>query len=209
MSPNGTINPGRSPCDQAGSPSVNCRESSYLDHNNVYVRRRCNNGWCGIIYAYLFEVDSPGGSSHCLGHRYDWEHVAVWTYEGEVQYVAASAHGGWQVREKADVLFDGAQHPKIVYHKDGWSTHAMRFAKRGDDDVENHYGEWYYGGLIDYYGFPSAELRDAVTDTDWGKATPCIRDDAWSDVLEAAHGRFDIPGFDVSLDDEETTVRPC
>lgn len=91
VSPDGTVNPGRDTCDAVDSPSQNCHEPSYLDSNNIYVRSRCNNNWCALLYGYYYEVDA---SSTCGGHRHDWEHVVVWTEGGVARYVAASAHGG-------------------------------------------------------------------------------------------------------------------
>ena len=170
------------------------------------------------MYAYYFEVDAISGDRSkplCgtplanYGHRHDWEHVVVWAQGDQVRYVAASMHGGWEVRVAKDVPFEG-RHPKIVYHKTARSTHAMRFANIPEDDnpVENHYGRWFYGGLIDYYAFPSNELRVVVTDTDWSKAAPNIRDNGWPDVLKKSMGNFVIPGFDVNVDEEGSNNRP-
>jgi len=39
------------------SASSDCRDASDLDNNNVYVRSRCNNGYCVHIYDYYFEKD--------------------------------------------------------------------------------------------------------------------------------------------------------
>ncbi|WP_231510071.1 NPP1 family protein [Streptosporangium roseum] len=44
-------------------------------------------------------------------------------------------------------------HPKIVYHKDGGSTHAFRSANAADDALENHAGGWFYPRLIAWNGY--------------------------------------------------------
>ena len=31
-------------------PADECRKKDRLDNNNVYSRKRCNNGWCAIMY---------------------------------------------------------------------------------------------------------------------------------------------------------------
>ena len=55
------------------------------------------------------------------------EHIVVFVQGDEAKIVAASAHGDYDTKNAADVRWDGT-HPKIVYHKDGGSTHAFRFA---------------------------------------------------------------------------------
>ena len=80
----------------------------------AYARSSCNNDWCGYIYDYYFEKDV--GIEHFadpVGHRNDWEHVGVFVYKGVIKIVAASQHGGWDVRAAQDVRFQG-DHPKIV-----------------------------------------------------------------------------------------------
>ncbi|MFI7054264.1 hypothetical protein ACIBLB_19560 [Streptosporangium canum] len=44
-------------------------------------------------------------------------------------------------------------HPKIVYRKDGGSTHAIRFADAADDAVENHVGGRFYPRRIGWNGY--------------------------------------------------------
>ena len=52
--------------------------------------------------------------------------------------------------------------PKIVYNKDGVSTHDFRFANAGDDKIENAKGIWIRGALVDWNGFPSTAIRDKM-----------------------------------------------
>lgn len=201
----GTLNPGRDPCDQMDGPSAGCREPGDLDNNNVYARTRCNNGWCAYMYAYYMQVDAR---ELCGGHRHDWEHVVVWVEGEDVRYVSAGAHAGYDVRKIEDVLLDNG-HPKIVYHKDGTSTHAMRFAKEEDDNpVENARGAWFYGAVVSYYGFPTAELRDKMCAQDWGKGHIDFIDVSFSSALDSAKGGNDI-ALDTTYDEDGTTGRPC
>lgn len=134
----GYLNPGIklgvSPAFEGG-----CRDEIDLRNNSVYSRVRCNNGWCGYMYGYYFEKDQTLTG----GHLHDWEFVVVWTQDDQPKYVSASAHGEYNLRWWDDVRKDGGTHPKIVYHKDGASTHAMRFGNDGDEPPENHDQAWF------------------------------------------------------------------
>lgn len=177
--------------------SSNCRDASDLDNNNVYARQRCNaNGWCIYLYDYYFEKDVAIPDFADPGHTHDWEHIAVWVWNGAPQYVAASQHGKYEIRAAADVRWDG-DHPKMVYHKDGLSTHCFRFADPGDDRIENHKGVWFRGGLVSYNGFP-AGIRERLFAHDFGAATIAIRDDTFPGNIDRAR-----PGtveFDPNVD---------
>lgn len=135
---NGYLNPGLD-INDSPAPEGGCRDEIDLRNNNVYSRSRCNNGWCGYMYGYYFEKDK---STHD-GHRHDWEHIIVWTQDDQPKYVAASAHGGYDLRHWDDVTKHDGTHPKIVYHKDGILTHAFRFEKPGGEFPENHDKEWF------------------------------------------------------------------
>ncbi|KAK4032300.1 necrosis inducing protein-domain-containing protein [Parachaetomium inaequale] len=180
--------------------SSDCRDASDLDNNNVYSRQRCNGGWCVYLYGYYFEKDVALANFVDTGHTHDWEHIAVWVSQssGKAEYVAASQHGGFEVKAAADVRWDG-EHPKMVYHKDGASTHAFRFANAADDQIENHRGVWFRGALVSYNGFPSTALRDKLFAHDFGSATIAFKDGTFAGAIEKAK-----PGavtFDVNLDD--------
>ncbi|MFD8194683.1 NPP1 family protein [Streptomyces wuyuanensis] len=100
-----------------------------MEQSNSYSRPKCNNGWCAIMYAL---------------------------YAEKAKYVSVSAHGDWLTRHGWDMRFDpSGTHPKIVYHKDGPGTHALRFADSADDAVENSTGGWFYPRLIGWeWGYP-------------------------------------------------------
>jgi len=155
--------------------SSNCRDLSDLNNNNVYSRQRCNsNGWCIYLYDYYFEKDVAIPNFFDVGHTHDWEHIAVWALNGSPMYVAASQHGNYEVRHASSVRWDG-EHPKMVYHKDGASTHCFRFADESDDRIENHKGVWFRGALVSYNGFP-AGVRDKLFAYNFDKATIAIKD---------------------------------
>jgi hypothetical protein len=160
------------------SPSGNCRDLSDLQSNNVYARQRCNNGWCAHAYAYYFEKDVPG-------HTHDWEHVVIWARDGRIQFVAVSAHGKYDVRRITDVRTDG-EHPKVVYHKEGGTTHAIRFATSEDDNIENHTGRWFRGAVVSWNGFGDEGLRSKMANHNWGAANFDLREAGFPHLLEAS-----------------------
>lgn len=154
-----------------------------------------------IIVVLIFGFDSvviPFVPFDGVGHRNDWEHVAVWVKDGVPKYVAASMHGEYEVKAASDVRWDG-NHPKIVYHKDGAGSHAFRFANADDDKIENATGRWFYGALVSWFGFPTTELRNKLTAYDFGSATFALRDANYAGNLNIARGSF-IPEFDINLD---------
>ncbi|MFC3999374.1 NPP1 family protein [Nocardiopsis sediminis] len=180
IGPDGTIAEG---LNTSGALNGDCRDQSDLDNTNSYARSKCNaNGWCAYMYALYFEKDQvlPG----CCGHRHDLEHVVVWVRDDQAQYVSASAHGDYDTRPASELLFEGT-HAKIVYHKDGASTHAFRFAADHDDPPENHYGEWQYPDLVSWNNFP-AGIRDRLTSADFGSATLDLKDGTFEDALDRA-----------------------
>ena len=183
------------PHDNVG-PAEDCREASNLNNQNVYVRTRCNHGWCAFLYDYYFEKDvAVPQVSDVGGHRHDWEHIAVFVQGGAVKVVAASAHGDYETRRAADVRFQGS-HAKIVYHKDGGSTHAFRFANAGDDAVENAKGVWIRAALVGWDGFPSLDLRSKMTSHVWGPTAEMgIIDGRYKDQLNYAKNDL-VPNFD-------------
>jgi hypothetical protein len=164
--------------------SSDCRDASDLDNNNVYARQRCNNGWCVYLYGYYFEKDVAIANFFDPGHTHDWEHIAVWVKDGRAQYVSVSQHGGFEIKAAADVRWDG-EHPKIVYHKDGVSTHCFRFGNAADDAIENHRGVWFRGALVSYNGFPGT-TRDTLVAHDFGSATIGWKDGTFQGHLDSA-----------------------
>ncbi|KAH7131131.1 NLP4 protein [Dactylonectria macrodidyma] len=203
----GVLDPGMNNCYT--TRPAGCRDESDLDNNNVYVRTRCNNGWCAHMYGYYFEkdVDLEHVCGAGAGHRNDWEHVVVWVQNDTAKYVAVSAHGKYHIRPIEDVLLDKGTHPKVVYHRSGALTHTIRFGKPDDDKIENHKGVWFYGDLVSYQGFPS-KLRDKMLDHNWGSAHIDFRDSVIADRLKGAKAGKDIP-LNTTLDDAHPSVLNC
>lgn len=181
IGPDGTINPGLSPTGALGS---DCRDASDLDNTNAYSRHKCNNGWCAYMYALYFEKDQALPLIGLGGHRHDWEHIVVWVQDGTVRYVSTSNHGSYTVTPATGVRFEGT-HPKIVYHKDGLSTHCFRIATAKDDPPENHKGTWQYPPLVGWNGYPPG-LRDRLVAHDFGSATFGLKDGVFTDRLASA-----------------------
>ncbi|MFG3259981.1 NPP1 family protein [Streptomyces sp. NPDC048172] len=171
-----------------GDVNGECRDLSDLENTNGYARSKCNNGWCAVMYASYFEKDQAALGPGSAGHRHDWEHVVVWVPEGkdEAEYVSTSAHGGFTVHGRGDLPWEDG-HPKVVYHKDGISTHAFRAAKNdgGDEPPENHRGAWQYPTLVGWEGYPEG-LRDKLTQADFGSATLGLKDSEFGGHLEKA-----------------------
>lgn len=182
--------------------SDGCRDPSDLDNNNVYVRTRCNNNWCAFVYDYYFEKDVA--VQHVIdagGHRHDWEHIIVFVEGGSnARIVAVSQHKDYETRNADDsaVRWDG-EHPKVVYNKDGGTTHCFRFANADDDNIENAKGVWFRGALIDYYsGFPG-NTRDTLMSHDFGGASIAIKDASFKTNIDHARNGG-APGFDSGVD---------
>ncbi|KAH7131593.1 secreted protein [Dactylonectria estremocensis] len=192
---NGNIDKGLN--EAASNWAKDCRDASDLDNSQVYSRGRCNHGWCVIIFDYYFEKDGA-----ITGHRYDWEHIAVWITNYKPAYVSVSQHGKWLTKIAADVRFEGLS-PKIVYHKDGAGTHNFRFATAGDEPPENHRGKWIKGSLLSYGGWPNNGLRDKLMN--WGSFKPAniaIKDGSFQTSImntKPQHITFDPNVHDPSI----------
>ncbi len=195
---NGNTNEG---LDPSKSSITDCRAEAHLYHSNAYSRHMCNHGWCAVVYAYYFEMDSIDTGFGNKGHRHDWEHVVVWVKDKAVKYVATSAHGLFDTHSHHDVHFQG-NHPKIVVHKDWKLSRNMRLAKEKDDDIENHFGEWFQAHLVDWSGFPSYYARDQLVNKNYGSAHMQFKDDQIGGLIAKS-----IPswardeGFDSKYDD--------
>ncbi|MDH6218980.1 NPP1 family protein [Streptomyces pseudovenezuelae] len=167
----GTLNPG---LKLGGDVNGHCHDYAQLASANTYSREKCNNDWCAVMYASYFEKDQATLGPAAIGHTHDWEHVIVWINNNQVQYVSASQHSSYATAAASSIRFDGT-HPKIVYHKDGVSTHCFRFANSNDEPAENATGNWFYPRLVGWNGYP-AGFRDKLMSADFGSATLKIDD---------------------------------
>ncbi|MET9117377.1 NPP1 family protein [Streptomyces longwoodensis] len=181
IGPDGTVNGGLKP---TGALNGNCRDASDLDNTNSYSRYKCNNGWCGYLYGLYFEKDQALAGTSIGGHRHDWEHVVVWVQDGQVKYVSTSNHGSFTVHDVSTVRFEGT-HAKVVYHKDGISTHCFRLANSNDEPPENHEHTWQYPPLVGWNGYP-AGLRDKLSAYDFGSAHFGLKDASFASHLSSA-----------------------
>jgi hypothetical protein len=177
--------------------ATDCRDASDLANNNVYSRQRCNSGWCVYVYDYYFEKDVSLPFLPDPGHTHDWEHIAVWVRDGKAEYVGVSQHGEYEIKAASEVRWEG-ERAKIIYHKDGVSTHCFRFASASDDAIENHTGKWFRGALVGYNGFPSG-IRDTLFGHDFGKATIAIKDGTFQGNIDRS--RPSAVTFDSGRDD--------
>jgi hypothetical protein len=167
----GTLNPG---LKLGGDVNGNCHDYAQLANANTYSRAKCNNGWCAVMYASYFEKDQITLGPAALGHTHDWEHVIVWISNNQAEYVSVSQHNTYQLAARSAIRFDGT-HPKIVYHKDGVSSHCFRFANTNDEPAENATGTWFFPRLVGWEGYP-AGYRDKLMSADFGSATIKIDD---------------------------------
>jgi len=183
ISPDGTINGG---LNTTGAINGSCRDQSDLDSSQTYSRSKCNNGWCAIIYASYFEKDQAVHGSGLGGHRHDWEHVISWVDQAsnQVEFVSTTQHASQRTYARSQVRFDGS-HPKVVYHKDGASTHFFRLANANDEPPENHYHNWRYPPLVGWDGYPGG-LRDKLMNANFGSATIKIKDGSFEYLLGVA-----------------------
>lgn len=172
---NGVYNGGE---DRVGAPQSRCRDLSDLNNSNVYSRTRCRTGggawgnrvYCATMYSLYFQKDQVLPASACdgcdaAGHRHDVESVIIWTISRDdwnsdpnnkvITDVTISQHRDRQtlpansstIRWWTDASGRNT-HPKIVYHKDGGSTHVLRFGNPSDETIENHWGRWWLNGLV-------------------------------------------------------------
>lgn len=180
VGPDGTLNAG---LDNSGALNGGCHDKSDLDNTNSYSRAKCNNGWCAYMYDLYFEKDQAVAGVDCCGHRHDIEHVVVWVQNDEAQYVSVSVHGDYQTSPRSAVAWEG-NHAKVIYHKDGASTHCFRLAG-ATEQPENDYGTWQYPDLVSWDNYP-AGIRDRLMSADFGSASFGIKDSAFASNLGEA-----------------------
>jgi hypothetical protein len=165
-----------------GTITGSCRSGNFLLTSNTLHRYVCRTvsgkQYCGHIYALYFEKDQLtdyfGG-----GHRHDWEHAAVWTKNGVVTHGTYSSHGNQTTKPAAELPFENG-HLKIVYHKDGVTTHAFRFAK-SVESAENPYGSFLTPTIVSWYrmvgdGLSNQSMRSLLNSFDYGSANLPVKD---------------------------------
>ncbi|GGW86862.1 MULTISPECIES: NPP1 family protein [Streptomyces] len=178
--------------DNTGSITGGCR-TDHLGKANTYSQGWCKNGWCAYVYALYFEKDQTLNGADAFGHRHDWESVVVFQKEGEERprYLAASRHGGYSTHPINEVPMDGNR-VKIVYHKDGASTHAFRFAKSGETAVAWGNGGWDRPALVTMENMAKTP-RDQLWNSTWGKANFPLTGNLQSNINKARPSA--VPAF--------------
>ena len=184
----------------SGSITGGCRSGNFLLLSNTLHRYACKlsagDQYCVNFYALYFEKDQLfnwfGG-----GHRHDWEHAAVWTKNGVVTHGSYSAHGDLFTDAASNLPFENG-HLKIVYHKDGITTHALRFAKN-NEVAENPYGAFITPTIISWHelegdGVSNAQMRHLLNSYDYGSATIPMKDNNFlsniNDYLPSGYPTF-------------------
>ncbi|OLF15899.1 NPP1 family protein [Actinophytocola xanthii] len=182
IGPDGTLNGG---LNNSGALNGNCHDQSDLDNTNSYSRSKCDRGWCAYLYDLYFEKDQAVPGIDCCGHRHDIEHVVIWVNQAtnSAEFVSVSAHGNYGTHPRSAVAWEGT-HAKIVYHKDGASTHCFRLAG-ATEQPENHYRAWQYPDLVSWDHFPPG-IRDRLVQANFGSASLAIKDGAFEQNLARA-----------------------
>ncbi len=172
---NGGLNP-------SGSLTGKCRAKNFLELSNTVHRYACIDSggltFCGHFYALYFEKDQLFSGINS-GHRHDWEYAAVWTTDGVVTHGSYSAHGDLTTEVASTLPFENG-HLKIVYHKDGVATHALRFAKT-NEVAENPYRAFVTPTIVSWYemvgdGVGNQVMRDLLNAFDYGSANLPVTD---------------------------------
>jgi hypothetical protein len=161
-----------------GAVNGQCAFRNQLDYANTYYRALCvqwqktpGKTYCARMYAQYFLKDqsSPGA-----GHRNDWEFGLVWTTDDVWTHASYSAHGKVHTSAKEDLYYN-RDTVYMVYHKDGGSTHAMRFATAKDELPENPQCQWVTPNLVTWdlmtgTNATNAQLQKTLNTADYGKA---------------------------------------
>ncbi|WP_419571212.1 NPP1 family protein [Rheinheimera sp.] len=179
ISRSGQMNGGLKP---SGSLGGSCRSSNFLQSSNTLHRFQCQTvnavTYCGHLYALYFEKDQLFANIES-GHRHDWEFAAVFTQNGVVTHGSYSTHGDVVTTAAAMLPFDNG-HLKLVYHKDGVSTHVLRFAG-ADEAAENPYGYFVTPAIASWFelygdGLSNSQMRSLLNGFNYGSANLPVSD---------------------------------
>ncbi|KAF1959330.1 hypothetical protein CC80DRAFT_585764 [Byssothecium circinans] len=148
-----------------------CRNANRIIRSNTYVREKCtNDGWCAYLYAYYFEKDEGQGFAGDHGHKHDWEHLWVWTKNGDAKWLAWSAHGDWSVCKSDQALWDG-NYPKFLYASN-MGTHAFRRAQKEDTPK----GSFFFRAPLISIEKMEESLKKVMLQYEWKTAHPAFKD---------------------------------
>ncbi|KMS68935.1 necrosis inducing protein (NPP1) [Streptomyces viridochromogenes] len=182
---NGRLNGG---LNNSGKITGGCRDG-HLGRANTYAQSKCQHGWCAYVYALYFEKDQVVNGADAFGHRHDFESVVALQKQGEERprYLAASAHGKYSTHPINEVPMEG-NHVKIVYHKDGGSSHAFRFAKWGEVPHAWGNGRWDQPALVSMERMAKAP-RDALWNSKWGDANFPLTNNLVNEINKARQAK--------------------
>ena len=81
----------------------------------------------------------------------------VWTTNDKLTHAYVSQHSGGDLEPISKLHFDAwcPECVKVVYHKNGGTTHAMRFAKE-NEKAENDTKYWVKPPIVDWWLMPAA-----------------------------------------------------
>lgn len=212
ISPTGGINGGMSVTQIDTSFVSGCREHRQLSNSNTYHRRAVvvKNGvtYSVRMYALYFMKDKSlplNQTEGKLGHRHDWEFALIWTTNDKLTHAYVSQHSSGDLKPIGGLHFDAwcPECVKVVYHKDGGSTHAMRFAGK-NEKAENHTKYWVKPPIVDWWLMPAAFRSKLNTPRLFGEADCSVCDETFRRVISQ-----DIPpGYGSKNDWMEAAKKP-
>ncbi len=100
-------------------------------------------------------------------------------------FVSVSRHGQYETRSWNNVPNKSGVRVRAVYHKDGGSTHIMRFAGSGERPEAWGDGGWDEPALLSWTNLRS-DLRDKVNSASWGDANFPLNDGRFPTELSRA-----------------------
>lgn len=173
------INGGHSVDYTSTSYADGCREPAQLNNSNTYHRRAfiVKNGVTYSVRMYaLYFMKDKDLIVNIFGHRHDWEFALVWTTNDKLTHAYASKHSGGDLKPVSGLHFDVwcPECVKVVYHKDGPTTHVMRFADE-NEKAENHTKYWVKPPIVDWWLLP-AEIRSKLNTANFGQADCSVCD---------------------------------
>lgn len=192
-----------------GGITGKCRSDNFMQLSNTYHRwdRTVVNGMTFEVHMYelYFEKDATGWNdyfdSEWEGHPHDVETVIMLFANNVPEFVAVSAHGNYHGSRtlRWNNVPKTNNHPMVVYHKEGGSTHALRFAGGGDTHAENPTGQWVLPPLASWFemtgdGYTNDYLRNKLNTYNYGSASFKIGDAACQSEINKVRGEAEHQG---------------
>ena len=142
ISPTGVINGGMSVTEIDTSYVLGCREPTQLEQlqhlsptrGHREKRRHLLGAHVCLVFHEGQRLASQPIRRHSRWYRHDWEFALVWTTNDKLTHAYVSQHSGGDLEPISKLHFDAwcPECVKVVYHKNGGTTHAMRFAKENE-----------------------------------------------------------------------------